>query len=78
MADFRPMCPKCSAVMERGHIPDMTYGSVLQSRWSRGDPEKRFLGGIKWKRGAQIPMTAYRCAQCGYVELYARPVVDDR
>jgi hypothetical protein len=47
---------------------------VLQTRWSRGDPEpRRFIGGIKWEKGEQIPLTAYRCTSCGFVEFYARP-----
>ena len=73
MAGADPKCPKCNRAMERGYVPDSGYGQVLQARWSRGDPEKqRFLGGIKWKSKQQIPMTAYRCTECGLVELYAR------
>jgi ribosomal protein S27AE len=74
MADFQPICPKCGKAMERGHVPDVTHGQVLQSRWSRGDPEpRRFHGGIKWEADEQIPLAAYRCPACGYVEFYARP-----
>jgi predicted nucleic-acid-binding Zn-ribbon protein len=29
------------------------------------------LGGIKVKTKEQIPLIAYRCPSCGYVELYA-------
>ncbi len=74
MDDMSPVCPKCGAAMERGHIPDAAHGIVVQSRWSRGDPEpRRFVGGIKWDEDDQIPIAAYRCSGCGYVELYARP-----
>ena len=74
MADFRPVCPKCNGAMERGHVPDVGQGEVLETRWAPGDPEpRRFIGGIKWKVDAQISLAAYRCAGCGYVEFYARP-----
>lgn len=58
--------------MEPGHIPDVGHGSVLQSTWAAALPEKRkFIGGIKYNRKAQLPLIAYRCPRCGYVELYA-------
>ena len=73
MTASRPTCTKCGRQMERGHVPDVTHGQVLQSRWSRGNPEpRRFFGGIKWKLDAQLPLVAYRCVMCGFVELYAR------
>ena len=53
-------------------MPDVGYGVVTQSTWSIGLPEKkRFLGGIKYDKKAQIPVIAYRCPRCGLVELYA-------
>jgi hypothetical protein len=76
MGDFHPTCPKCNEFMDRGHIPDYAHGDVmaLQTVWSPGDPvPRRFQTGIKADRDAQIPVTAYRCAACGFVELYARP-----
>jgi hypothetical protein len=58
--------------MEPGHIPDLGYGLMEQTAWSAGFAERRrFLGGIKYNKKAQIPLIAYRCARCGYVELYA-------
>jgi hypothetical protein len=57
--------------MEPGHIPDMGHGVILQSSWAAGLPERRrYLGGIKYNKKQQIPMIAYRCTRCGYVELY--------
>ena len=65
-------CPKCQKRMDPGHMPDVGYGVVTQSTWSIGLPEKkRFLGGIKYDKKAQIPVIAYRCPRCGLVELYA-------
>ena len=73
MGDERATCPKCGKAMQRGHLPDVAHGQVLQGTWASGDPEPRtFIGGIKWKRKEQVPLTAYRCTSCGFVELYAR------
>jgi predicted nucleic-acid-binding Zn-ribbon protein len=74
MSDFHPVCPKCAKPMERGHVPDAGYGQVIQSKWAPGDAvPRRFFGGIQYDVNEQIPMMAYRCPACGYVELYARP-----
>jgi hypothetical protein len=59
--------------MEAGHVPDVGYGQVLQSAWAPGEPvARRFVGGIKSNDKEQVPLTAFRCSRCGYVELYAR------
>jgi hypothetical protein len=74
MADFHPQCPKCSKLMERGYVPDVSHSQVYQGSWARGIPEqRRFVGGIKHKQSDTIPVDAYRCPSCGYVEFYARP-----
>jgi hypothetical protein len=58
--------------MEPGHIPDMSHGVVLQSGWISGIPVvRKFIGGIKYNRKANVPITAWRCSRCGYIELYA-------
>ena len=65
-------CPRCHKTMEPGHIPDLGHGVVAQSSWVAGLPQvRRFLGGIRYDKKALVPMTAYRCPRCGYVELYA-------
>jgi hypothetical protein len=74
MADFHPRCPKCDQTMDRGHLPDVAHDQILQSSWAPGEPvPRRFFGGIKYHADALIPLSAYRCPACGYVELYARP-----
>ncbi|HEY4216831.1 MAG TPA: hypothetical protein VGM67_06810 [Gemmatimonadaceae bacterium] len=73
MADFHPRCPKCDKPMERGHVPDITDGAAILSRWAPGEPAaRRFFGRIKYDPKTSIPFVAYRCPGCGYVELYAR------
>jgi len=75
MADFHPRCPKCDRVMERGHLPvALAHTSGVLAKWTPGVPEeRRLLGGIKIHAESGIPLAAYRCPGCGYVEFYARP-----
>ena len=74
MSDSDPHCPKCNNLMERGHRPDTAHGYVLLASWAPGAPEKRrFVGGIKVRSEAVIPLLAYRCASCGFVECWAQP-----
>lgn len=75
MGDFHPTCPKCGKFMNRGHLPDYANGNVvvLQAVWAPGDPEpRRFQTGIKAHPGTEIPLAAYRCSTCGFIEFYAR------
>jgi len=60
--------------MQPGHIPDMGHGVILQSTWVSGYPQPRkFIGGIKYDKKALIPVVAWRCQRCGYLELFAGP-----
>jgi hypothetical protein len=69
-----PRCPKCQKTMERGHIPDKARNQTHPAAWAPGAPERqRFFGGIKFRSKEQLPLAAFRCPSCGYVELYAPP-----
>lgn len=58
MADFHPVCPKYSKIIERGHVPDASHGQVRLSSWAPGEPEvRRFVGGIKYHH----PLMPFRC-----------------
>jgi hypothetical protein len=60
--------------MEQGFIPDITHGGQIASRWAPGLPLKSFWTGTKIvPKEELIPLGAFRCASCGYLELYARP-----
>ncbi len=67
------VCPKCQGDMAQGHALDNTYGGVLLSLWQLGPAKKSFWGGLKISsRAALLPIAAFRCQTCGYVEFYAR------
>ena len=53
-------CPKCQRAMQKGYIPDATYGGVVLGRWVEGDVETDFLepSSLREKPGAQSRPTA--------------------
>jgi hypothetical protein len=65
------ICPKCNGRMLRGYIPDSTYGAMILTSWVQGSARRRWFGGIKAATGA-VPIGAFRCEGCGYLEFYAR------
>ena len=64
-------CPKCQRAMQKGYIPDATYGGVVLGTWVEGEVETGFLGAIKLKGKTRRKITTYRCSSCGYLESYA-------
>ena len=54
------LCPKCKGSMERGRL----LGSKYTSFASDAERKKIIGGGIR--------VTAYRCQNCGYCEIYAQ------
>jgi len=78
---LQPTCSECQQPMEIGFIPDALSGAMWQSQWHPGpaDPHHAtFLGmqvGGKLNVDADLsralPITAFRCAGCGVLRLYA-------
>jgi hypothetical protein len=69
-------CPKCRERMQEGILPDFGDGAIArQSIWVEGKPAVGplggFFGGLRLRGKAQLPITAFRCTSCGYVELSA-------
>lgn len=58
--------------MEQGFIADNTVGGQFVSHWVPGAPRQSFWTGTKLPAEDLIPIGAYRCASCGYLEFYAR------
>ena len=61
-------CPKCKVPMQEGYLSEETR----HGHWYEGRP--RYFLGIPMFRWAktQVPIKAYRCPSCGYLESYAR------
>jgi hypothetical protein len=65
-------CPECKGEMEVGFIADVSEGSVLQQKWVRGMPKKRWIGGLKVDRKNCVLVQANRCKSCGFLKFYAQ------
>jgi hypothetical protein len=66
------ICPKCNESMVQGFMLDRGHSNLIQvGTWAEGPPKKSFWGNIKLPKSKSIPIGAFRCSSCGYVELYA-------
>jgi len=71
MSDSEMKCLRCSVAMEEGYLADGGYGATSEvAKWVGGAPDVRWYG-VKTKGHEQIPLSAFRCANCGYVEFRA-------
>lgn len=66
------LCPKCGGRMQQGFILDNTHGARLVSHWAPGAPLKSWWAGTKAAERELVPVGSYRCAGCGFLEMYAR------
>jgi|SRR6516162_9431196 hypothetical protein len=61
-------CPKCKGPMDSGYVRDY-YGenSMTPAQWSPAGEKQHFFS-----QGKRTTITANRCTNCGYLELYAK------
>ena len=59
--------------MEQGFAVDSTHGGLCVSHWAPGSPMKSFWTGTKLPSD-RLPIGAFRCSGCGYLEFYADKV----
>ncbi len=59
--------------MIQGFVPDYFHAAVIVAKWHEGQPKKSFWTQTKAPRNRGIPIGAFRCQKCGFVELYADP-----
>ena len=65
-------CTRCHAHMESGWVPDHTQNGLLRESWCPGKPQPSFWTGLKTEdKNKVIPVTTFRCPNCGYLESYA-------
>ena len=67
------ICPKCGSQMAHGFLPDSTAGAFLVGAWHEGTPQKALWRRTKVDFHEGIPIGAFRCVECGFLELYADP-----
>ena len=67
-------CPRCGGGMETGYTVDISYGKTAVPKWVAGEPVSSFWSsGLKLAGKEQLPVSTYRCRQCGFLESYADP-----
>lgn len=71
MTNPKKKCPKCGGEMVQGFVPDHSYGANLVARWLEGPPKKSFWNGTKAPMSEGLPIGAFCCQKCGYLEFYA-------
>jgi hypothetical protein len=64
-------CPKCKGEMTQGFVADRSMAATLVASWHEGHPEKKLVGHTKAPRAESVPIGAYRCHACGFLEFYA-------
>jgi Domain of unknown function (DUF6487) len=74
MTTAQMKCPKCTGNMVQGFVPDFySHSAVIVGSWHAGQPKKSFWTQTTAPRAEGIPIGAFRCEKCGYLELYADP-----
>jgi len=69
MAD--PRCSACqSAGMEPGFLEDAGDNSRGYARWIAGPLETGVFGGARRMGKVRHTVSAYRCRECGHLDLY--------
>ncbi len=64
-------CLRCGGEMEEGFALDELHGGMKQGQWVAGIPEKSIWTGLKLKGRRKMPISAYRCLACGFLDFYA-------
>jgi predicted nucleic-acid-binding Zn-ribbon protein len=65
-------CPKCKDEMLQGFVVDFGHGNVRSvSSWIKGPPKKSFWTGTKIPSKEKVPIGAFRCKGCGFLEFYS-------
>ena len=72
MASRSSSCPRCGGSMEQGFLIDVGHGKTAVPKWAAGEADSSFWSsGLKLRGKDQLPVTTFRCRQCGYLESYA-------
>ena len=58
--------------MHEGWLLDENELHPGETKWFADAPQFNWLGIMKFDRKAAISVKAFRCASCGYLELYAK------
>jgi hypothetical protein len=77
MSDAPLLCCKCNGPMAQGFVVEKTHVNYEVSRWVSGPPQRSFWTTVKVPNDS-LPIGAFRCSECGYMEFYADKVFEMR
>ena len=74
MTSEQKKCPKCPGNMIQGFVPDYhAHATAFVGNWHRGQPKKSFWTRTKAPHDQGVPIGAFACEKCGFLEFYAGP-----
>jgi hypothetical protein len=65
-------CLRCGATLQEGFIADAGSPFGGLARWHKGAPKFHLLRGVRAAPRDQKPIIAFRCDQCGTLDLVAQ------
>jgi hypothetical protein len=71
MPNNKMLCPKCKGEVVQGFVADYSMAAALVTSWHAGQPKKKLVGHTKAPRAEGVPIGAFRCQECGFLEFYA-------
>jgi len=74
MINSKLLWPKCDGEMVQGFVPDYSPAAIFVSGWHEGKPKKSFWTVAKAPLDEGVPIGAFRCGKCGFLEFYTDSV----
>lgn len=71
MENIETRCAVCGGLMKEGFFLDFTKNTQTPSRWVEGKPDDTVMGFTAFSDRPNYHTTAYRCENCGHLELFA-------
>ena len=65
-------CSKCDGDMQQGVVVDLSYAGILSSMWVEDEPQTGVGAGIVDNHKRKLKTITYRCANCGFLDSYAK------
>jgi hypothetical protein len=73
MKEVPNACSKCGGNLVQGFSVEYIISYGMVGFWVEGEPKKSWQGAKVPSLGQCIPIALFRCADCGFLESYARP-----